>query len=56
MNIHVEQAEGYAKFWLTPVTLAFNVGFRSGELRDLHALIEEHRSRFEEAWREHFGN
>jgi hypothetical protein len=54
-HIHVEQAERYAKFWLQPVQLSDSRGFRSGELRALHNLIEEHRSDFILAWNEHFG-
>ena len=53
-HIHVEQAERYAKFWLAPVSLASNVGFRSGELTELRRLVEEHREVFQEHWDEHF--
>jgi hypothetical protein len=28
-HIHVDQAERYAKFWLNPISLAANYGFRS---------------------------
>ena len=41
-HIHVEQAERYAKFWLAPVRLADNVGFRSAELAELRRLVEAH--------------
>ncbi len=54
-HIHVEQAERYAKFWLTPIALAESSGFRSSELRELHNLIELHRESFIVAWDEHFG-
>ena len=53
-HIHVEQAERYAKFWLSPLTLAESRGFRSSELRALHNLIEKHRDSFIVAWDEHF--
>ena len=53
-HIHVEPAERYAKFWLTPVVLAESRGFRSAELRELHNLIEENRETFIVAWDEHF--
>jgi hypothetical protein len=54
-HIHVDQAERYAKFWLTPtISLADARGFRSGELSELRRLVEEHRTFFEEQWREHF--
>ena len=54
MHIHVEQAERYAKFWLDPLSLAANTGFRSRELTQLLGLIERHRPLFEEKWNEHF--
>ena len=55
-HIHVEQAERLAKFWLAPVALAANVGFRSAELTALLRLVAEHRPLFQEQWDEHFGH
>ena len=55
-HVHVEQTDRYAKFWVESVSLVSNVGFRSGELTDLHALVEEHRALFLEKWNEFFGN
>lgn len=52
-HIHVEQAERYAKFWLSPVLLADARGFRSNELSELRRLVEAHRTSFEEKWNEH---
>ena len=52
-HIHVDQAERYAKFWLEPVTLTQNRGFRSRELSELGALIEVHGELFVEKWHEH---
>ena len=52
-HIHVEHAERYAKFWLTPVALVANRGFRSGELSELTQLVRAHRALFEEKWNEH---
>lgn len=54
-HVHAEQADRYAKFWVESVSLVSNVGFRSGELTDLHALVEEHRALFLEKWNEFFG-
>lgn len=56
LHIHVEQAERYGKFWLSPVSLAVNVGFRSSELSELLRLVEEHRPLFEEKWHEYFSH
>ncbi len=55
-HVHVESAEKYAKFWLNPVALTRSWGFRSHEIKELHALVEGHKKEFEEKWDEHFGN
>ncbi len=55
-HIHVESAEKFAKFWLTPVSLAKSRGFRSGELTEIQRIVEENIDLFEERWHEHFGN
>ncbi|MBM3844158.1 MAG: DUF4160 domain-containing protein [Verrucomicrobia bacterium] len=54
-HIHVEQAERYAKFWLTPVALADSRGFRGPELRELHNFVEAHWMTSIVSWDEHFG-
>ena len=41
-HIHVARDDFEAKFWLRPVALASNHGFRAAELRDLERLVEEH--------------
>ena len=53
--IHVERAEAYAKYWLSPVALACSHGFRSAELAELRRLVDEHRTLFQEKWDEFFG-
>jgi hypothetical protein len=41
-HIHVARDDFEAKFWLSPVMLATNHGFRTVELRNLGHLVEEH--------------
>lgn len=53
-HIHVELGDKVAKYWLDPVELASSSRFRSHELTALRILITEHRSRFLDAWHEHF--
>lgn len=53
-HIHVAHAGRYAKFWLEPVALADNRGFRSHELTDINRLVVEHRQLFLEKWHEYF--
>jgi hypothetical protein len=54
-HIHVQAAENEAKYWLSPVTLSDNFGFRGRDLNDIEALILEHQTELLEAWNEYFG-
>lgn len=54
-HVHVDRDEQTAKFWLTPVVLAGNIGYRPKELRDVHRMVVEHAAEFIEAWNEEFG-
>ena len=53
-HIHVAQAGRYAKFWLDPLTLASNRGFRSHELTVIRELVLENRDLFLEKWNAYF--
>ena len=54
-HIHVDRAEFSAKFWLEPIALSRNLGFRAHELRQIQKLIENHLNELLEAWYGHFG-
>lgn len=54
-HVHVDRAEFSLKAWLTPVSLAKNIGFRGHEIGAILAMVEEHRTQLLEAWHEHFG-
>jgi Domain of unknown function (DUF4160) len=41
-HIHVKRDRQLAKFWLRPVSLAKNRGFKDHELNDISRLVEEH--------------
>jgi hypothetical protein len=49
-HVHVDRERFSAKFWLRPVSLARNLGFRARELRRIQELIEEHQGELLEAW------
>ncbi len=49
-HIHVESAEHEAKYWLVPLSLARNQGFRTGELKEIEELIRVHLEFLLEAW------
>jgi hypothetical protein len=44
-----------AKFWLGPVTLATNHGFRARELNEITGIVAENELRFVEVWDDYFG-
>jgi hypothetical protein len=54
-HIHIDRDDLSAKFWLDPVQLARNFGFRANELRLILSLVIQHSEKFLEAWHEFFG-
>ena len=54
-HVHVAQAGRYAKFWLEPVELASNRGFRDHELTEIGKIVLKNRKLFWESWHEYFG-
>ena len=54
-HIHIDRDDLSAKFWLDPVQLAGNFGFRAHELRAIQSLVERHREMLLEAWDGFFG-
>jgi hypothetical protein len=54
-HIHIDREDLSAKFWLAPVQLARNFGFRAHELRTIQSMVTEHSEEFLEAWDEFFG-
>jgi hypothetical protein len=53
-HIHVDRDDQSAKFWLTPVALALNLGFGPAELRRIHRLVVDNRNLLLEKWHERF--
>jgi hypothetical protein len=51
-HVHVEKSQNYAKFWLSPVSLARSKGFRSHEIAEIQRIIEVHIGLFKEKWDE----
>lgn len=53
-HIHVKAAENEAKFWLEPVCLASNHGYRSHELNEIERLVRANQTALLEAWNDYF--
>ena len=54
-HIHVAHAGRHAKFWLEPVELANNRGFRDHELPEIRKIVIENRDSYLEKWYGYFG-
>ena len=53
-HVHVHADSDQAKFWLDPVVLAANYGFRARDLSEMERIVLQHRATLLEAWYEHF--
>ena len=53
-HVHVKAADNEAKFWLEPVRLAFNHGYRSRELNEIERLVKDNKAALQEAWNGYF--
>lgn len=53
-HIHVKRDRQIAKFWLDPVSLTKNRGFKDYELNEIIRLVEEHQQSLLEAWYDYF--
>jgi hypothetical protein len=54
-HIHVSKQQNAAKFWLDPLELAFNDGFRNHQLSEIRRIIRAHIDELSAAWYESFG-
>jgi Domain of unknown function (DUF4160) len=49
----VAREDKTAKFWLSPVRLAYNFGFAANELKRIEGLVREHEAHLSKAWDEY---
>lgn len=54
VHIHVKRDRKIAKFWLDPIKLDKNRGFKDHELNKIAVVISEHRETLLEAWHDYF--
>ncbi len=54
-HVHVDRDDNSAKFWLAPVGVAHNFGFRPKELRDIYRIIASEAENYLEIWHDKFG-
>ena len=53
-HVHVKAGGDQAKFWLDPIALASNHGFRAHELNDIERIIKQYQTDLIEEWNEYF--
>lgn len=54
-HIHVQHADGEAKFWIEPaVELHGNYGLKPKQIAEAEKLVEEHLNEIRRAWTTHF--
>jgi hypothetical protein len=53
-HIHVKRDKQLVKYWLDPIALQTNRGFKEHELNQIAKLIGEHKTALLEAWHDYF--
>jgi hypothetical protein len=54
-HVHIQKAEGKAKFWLEPVALVYDRGFTPRQLRFIKKTIIANHEQLLEKWNSFFG-
>ena len=53
-HIHVRRDRQLVKFWLQPISLSKNRGFKDHELNDILQMVETYEQQLLEAWHDYF--
>lgn len=54
-HVHVWRERAEAKFWLNPVSQAYNKNFSTRELRRIENIVIENHKKWMELWNGYFG-
>jgi len=54
IHVHIEKSEKYAKFWLQPISLAYNYKFNTPELGRIKSILDKHNKEIGDKWNEYF--
>jgi hypothetical protein len=55
-HVHVDREDSTAKFWLSPVQLAREIGFAAKEIREIQRLVADNEQIILEAWNGYFSD
>ena len=55
IHIHIEKAEGNAKYWLEPeLQEEYSYGFKAKQRKEIEQIISENKNELITAWNEYF--
>ena len=54
IHVHLENADGDAKFEINPIKLVSNNGMKNKDLKLAESIIEENEELIEKRWKEYF--
>ncbi len=54
IHVHIENADGDAKFEINPIKLVSNNGMKNKDLKLAESIIEENEELIEKRWKEYF--
>jgi len=54
IHVHIENADGDAKFEINPIKLVSNNGMKNKDLKLAESVIEENEELIEKRWKEYF--
>jgi hypothetical protein len=54
IHLHIENADGDAKFEINPIKLVSNNGMKNKDLKLAESIIEENEELIEKRWKEYF--
>lgn len=54
VHLHIENADGDAKYEINPVRLVSNNGMKNKDLKLAESIIEENEELIEKRWKEYF--
>lgn len=54
--IHIKREHRIVKFWLTPISLAKNIGFPEHEVNKIARLVIKYQEKLLEAWYDYCGS
>ncbi|MDB4902399.1 MAG: hypothetical protein JWQ63_1680 [Mucilaginibacter sp.] len=54
IHVHIENADGDAKFEINPIRLVDNNGMKNKDIKLAESIIEENEELIEKRWKEYF--